>query len=70
MTPLRLTRAQQRVLDFLTADTSGEFVVVPASVTRYNSPLDALVKARVIEEKWCPATLPPGSFEMRYRIVV
>lgn len=64
-----LTKAQRRVLDFLRADTTGEFIDVPFSVTRYTSPLDALVAAGLVEQRWQPAPLPPGSYTMVYRAV-
>lgn len=65
--PSRLTPAQRRVLDYLRADTSGDFVVVPSHIGNDVRTFDTLAALGLIEQKWQPAPLPPGSFEMVYR---
>ena len=67
MTKPRLTKAQQRVYDFLLADESGDFIEVPYSVTRDARTLYILEDVGLIESEWRPAKLPPGSFTNLYR---
>ena len=65
----RLTKAQQRVLDYLLADESGDYIDVPRSVCNVHGPFDFLVSRNLIQEEWVKAELPPGSYKMVYRAV-
>ena len=62
------SQAQQRIVDYLESRDTDDFVYVPPGVCGDVRSFDALDKKGVIEGEWRPASLPPGSFEMVYRI--